>query len=649
MRFLLISFLVLVFGLSSALGANTNASPLSFLSAPKRAFTERECLMCRFSVGLVKYALETQKGASQIYKLANTYCALAHIESPVVCSKVTKLFNREVVKVLTNAVVTPNQVCGLLSNNTCGHFYDPMAEWEVNLNVSASLDQEQLAKFFQLKDQVQDKSPYRVIHISDTHVDLRYKEGAEANCPEPLCCQAASTSSNQSRSEKSGFWGTYSNCDVPLRTLVSALKALNSTMNSTLGIDYIIWTGDIQPHDVWQQDKKSALATYESVFAKIFEYLPNAKIFPTLGNHEMVPVDSFSPSNLKYIARDDSPEWLYKKMDTYWSRWLPTDTAKTIEKDGFYSVVVRPGLKIVSLNTNFCHNSNLWLYINSTDPGNQLQWLIHELQISELQNEQVHIVGHIPPGSSDCLKVWSMNYNRILRRYSKTVAGQFFGHTHNSEFEIFYNQDGSAANGRKRRAHNNGGRKSHKLAWQPISVGFIGSSVTTFIGLNPSFRVYTIDPNQSFMPVDYETYYMNLTLANEQGPDIEPSWNSLGNFTELLGTTDTSPSSMHSLLLELVLELQMGESYLLEQDSSLDKRISPFDPANIPTLNVTESKLFKLARLFNSFSDSFTEKEFSKLNKKEFLCRFFTGQSNNLAACNKFIQDGLNLNEIAST
>lgn len=50
----------------------------------------------------------------------------------------------------------------------------------------------------------------------------------------------------------------------------------------------------------------------------------------------------------------------------------------------------------------------------------------------------VLFVGHIPPGQSDCLKVWSKNYYAIIDRYESTIAAQFFGHTHSDEFEVFY-------------------------------------------------------------------------------------------------------------------------------------------------------------------------------------------------------------------
>lgn len=130
--------------------------------------------------------------------------------------------------------------------------------------------------------------------------------------------------------------------------------------------------------------------------------------------------------------------WLYDELDTLWSRWLPNTTSQTIRRGAFYSVLVRPGFRVITLNMNYCNNKNWWLLLNDTDPAAELQWLIYELQSAEFSQEKVHIIGHIPPGESDCVKVWSRNYYSIIARYESTIAAQFFGHTHHDQFEIFY-------------------------------------------------------------------------------------------------------------------------------------------------------------------------------------------------------------------
>ncbi len=83
-----------------------------------------------------------------------------------------------------------------------------------------------------------------------------------------------------------------------------------------------------------------------------------------------------------------------------------------------------------------CPSLNFWLFINTTDPLGQLQWLANLLQHSEDNNEKVHIIGHIDPNG--CLSSWSSNYYRIINRYENIIRGQFFGHTHFDEFELFY-------------------------------------------------------------------------------------------------------------------------------------------------------------------------------------------------------------------
>lgn len=125
-------------------------------------------------------------------------------------------------------------------------------------------------------------------------------------------------------------------------------------------------------------------------------------------------------------------------MDALWSRWLPVNTSSTLRNGAYYSTLVRPGFRIISLNMNVCNNLNLWLLLNSTDQLKELNWLIHELQSAENANEKVHIIGHIPPGYSACIKTWSHNYYDIIARYESTVTAQFFAHTHYDEFEVFY-------------------------------------------------------------------------------------------------------------------------------------------------------------------------------------------------------------------
>jgi len=139
---------------------------------------------------------------------------------------------------------------------------------------------------------------------------------------------------------------------------------------------------------------------------------------------------------------------------------------------------------------------NWWLLLNNVDPAHQLQWLVDTLQEAEDNDEKVHIIGHIPPGSSDCLRVWSWNYYSIVNRYQSTITAQFFGHTHNDEFELFYDEETSKI---------------------PLSIAYLGPSVTPYTAHNPGYRIYTIDgdyKNSSRVVLNHETYILDLMKAN---------------------------------------------------------------------------------------------------------------------------------------
>ena len=295
----------------------------------------------------------------------------------------------------------------------------------------------------------------------------------------------------QTRAASAGKWGDYRKCDTPKRTIDNMLKHLTE---KHADIDYIIWTGDIPPHDVWNQTREVNLQIMKDTVQQMVETFPGIPIFPSLGNHESAPVNSFPPD---FPASENSSiSWLYDELDKHWRNWLPAGTSNTIRRGAFYSVLVRPGFRILSVNTNYCNNKNWWLLINSTDPVNELQWLVYELQSAESKNEKVHILGHIPPGHSDCLKIWSRNYYNIVNRYEATITAQFFGHTHYDEFEIFYDTEDYG---------------------RALGIAYIGPSVTPYVGVNPGYRLYYVDGDHSKttrMVVDHETWIMNLKEAN---------------------------------------------------------------------------------------------------------------------------------------
>nr|XP_061801179.1 sphingomyelin phosphodiesterase-like [Nerophis lumbriciformis] len=484
------------------------------LSLPMFKFnwTSISCRVCQALFTMLDVALLSDINEERVARAVREACIRLHIADEQVCHDITELFRDDFIRALQESLLWPTEACAVLVGPSCGKF-DIYAAWNVTLPKDPKPP---------VTPPVPPKpgSPQsRVLFLTDIHWDKEYVTGSPADCKEPLCCRNDSDSLSRRRKE-AGYWGAYSKCDLPLRTVENLLE----NAAATGPWDWVYWTGDIPAHNVWSQTRKQQLSELTVITRLIQKYLgPNVTVYPSIGNHESTPVNSFPPP---FVHGNRSSAWLYDTMADEWSPWLPEQALKTLRYGGFYTTEIQPGLRLVSLNMNFCARENFWLMVNSTDPANQLQWLVHVLQTSEDKGEKVHIIGHIPPGL--CLSSWSWNYYHIVNRYESTITGQFFGHTHYDEFQMFY--DGETLT-------------------RPLGVAFIAPSVTTYINLNPGYRVYYVDGNyqgSSRLVVDHETYILNLTEANQ--PPGKPKWTLLYRATEAYGLSSLFPLDLEGLV-----------------------------------------------------------------------------------------------------
>lgn len=448
------------------------------------------CTACKAGTGLLQHYIRTGKSEKEIKQTILQFCVSLKIQTTRVCEGITELFASEVIYVLGKIKLGAEEICSFIIGDACGDVYNPYHEWEVMFPPVAK----PVHKTLEIPKV--GAPTFKVLHLSDTHYDPYYSEGSNADCTEPLCCRLTNGLA-KNKEQAAGKWGDYRKCDTPKITVDHMLKNIAENHPD---IDYILWTGDLPPHDVWNQTREENLKVLKDTVLQMSTMFPGTPIFPALGNHESAPVNSFPPPFVD--SPDSSISWLYNELDVQWRKWLPTSVSNTVRRGAFYSVLVRPGFRLISLNMNYCNNKNWWLLINSTDPATELQWFIYELQSAEFNGEKVHVIGHIPPGHSDCLKVWSRNYYAIINRYESTITGQFFGHTHYDEFEVFYdNQDLGRA----------------------ISIAYVGPSVSPYYDLNPGYRLYYIDGDHSHSTrsvIDHETWTMNLREANLYGYPI---------------------------------------------------------------------------------------------------------------------------------
>lgn len=118
-----------------------------------------------------------------------------------------------------------------------------------------------------------------------------------------------------------------------------------------------------------------------------------------------------------------------------------------------------------------------WNHYGPEEMRTQLQWLHDTLLSAEATGENVHILGHVPPHTASCVHAWNREYEKIIRRFAHIISGQFFGHTHRDEFNVFYSD----------------AENSHNAA---VNVAWNAGSGTTFTRFNSNYRIYYAEPTK---------------------------------------------------------------------------------------------------------------------------------------------------------
>ncbi|KAK5643667.1 hypothetical protein RI129_007512 [Pyrocoelia pectoralis] len=470
-----------------------------------------------------------------------TICYNMRIFTKEMCDGIVEVYVPTILTAFKISKLTSSAICNFLLGESCPDVHSFLYDWNVTFpNVT---------KPIAVKNIPQDGRPtIKVLQLADLHLDLKYVEGSNGNCYDPLCCRPFSNSAYLVLFP-AGRWGHYK-CDVPQKTIENMLRSIAKQHSD---VEYIILSGDLVDHEVWAQTRHGTLKNLEIIIAMLKEIFPNTLVLPTLGNHDTVPCGSYAPPWLS--DPNHSSIWLYEKLNVLWQNWIPSTENSTILRGGYYSHQVRPGLRVASINTNFCYYLNWWLYADSTDPADQLKWLIQVLQEAEDNDEKVHIIGHVPPGDNGCLETWSRNYYEIVNRYESTITGQFFSHTHSDEFEIFYDVNNSS---------------------RPTNIAYIGPSVTPWSGENPAYRIYYIDgdhANTTRKVVDHETWIMDLDEANNDSPQ----WFRLYSAKRAYNISSLGPSEWNKLIYAMVKDDRLFQLFYMHyhRDSPVIPKYNP--------------------------------------------------------------------------
>lgn len=392
------------------------------------------------------------------------------------------------------------------------------------------------------------KDNLRVAHVSDLHLDPRYFVGGEADCTYGAtvqCCRSNSvnflkfqdhfvdgTLRDDQIMHKANYWGSLK-CDTPWALLASSMEALKHVGGDN-GYDIALFTGDLVAHDdPYRYSHDFVKYSEQAQFDMLKHYLGNTPLVPSLGNHDTTPLNCMAasqwyPDNLQYQW-----DWDLNYVAELWKNrgWVNDNAVKDIKvHHGAFSMKPRKNLRVVSLNTDFWYVANFYNYIHSSNPdfSGMLRFLTDELLEAEKNRERVWIIGHVLSGwdGSQALANPSNLFYQIVSRFApQTLGAIYFGHTHEDQFEVFYFND-------------NGNDKSARQSTdQAVSIAYVAPSITPYIKLNPTFRVYSVHP-ETYEIMDFDQYYTQIAEFDDlvdSKADHGPVWRKLYSARDTYG------------------------------------------------------------------------------------------------------------------
>eukprot|EP01027_Heterolobosea_sp_BB2_P017299 GEZU01024521.1.p1 GENE.GEZU01024521.1~~GEZU01024521.1.p1 ORF type:complete len:331 (+),score=104.42 GEZU01024521.1:157-1149(+) len=230
------------------------------------------------------------------------------------------------------------------------------------------------------------------------------------------------------------------------------------------------------------------------------------------------------------------PNWLFGNVSQYWSRWLSEEALETFKIGGYYTELIQPGLRVVSLNTVF-------YYINDhkvtslSDPAGQFAWMNQTLTAARQNKERVYIIGHVPMGADErngTANFWPQFNAKFLETilpFSDVIIAHIYGHEHSDTFKLLYDLETNT---------------------QPKQVALLSPSITPWYNNhsnsqgfntppnNPGIRIYEYSP-QDYSLLNYHQFWTDLKSDNEAG---QITWKLEYTATEAYNIEDLSVDSM---------------------------------------------------------------------------------------------------------
>lgn len=178
----------------------------------------------------------------------------------------------------------------------------------------------------------------------------------------------------------------------------------------------------------------------------------------------------------------------------------------------FYTELIRPGLRLVALNTPLYYSLNFLVDHYVPDPSGQLAWLRGTLEAARKAREFVYVSTHIPlgydeeKGVAEMWRLWNDGLWDLLSEFQDVITASFYGHLHYDSFRIYRGKNGTSA-------------------------GFLTSGTSTR-EINPSVTMYEYSLDPPFTIIDRTNYYLDLDESNEKDTAV---WKLAYHWKDLFG------------------------------------------------------------------------------------------------------------------
>ena len=109
-----------------------------------------------------------------------------------------------------NGTVSAVDICGMVIGGTCAHESKRLHQWTLDIP-DLDIEPPTLPPTWPKTS----NDSYKVLHLSDPHVQLDYAVGASTDCGKAVCCSSSDPPPTEA-SKAAGLFGDY-HCDLPLQ------------------------------------------------------------------------------------------------------------------------------------------------------------------------------------------------------------------------------------------------------------------------------------------------------------------------------------------------------------------------------------------------------------------------------------------------